>query len=133
MCPQIRRFALDVPGFGPWVVGGEHDARSLDVFARILDGIVRREPGFTPETAYLAGSQAVACTVGLVESGYVGAVPGEPTDRDLDDQFEWMLRSLPRGMAANLADGVPPPRSRTLGATEEAVDSGTGEPVAPPR
>ena len=44
---------------------------------------MRREPDLTPDTAYLVGSQAVACTVGLVTSGDVGAVPGEPTARDL--------------------------------------------------
>ncbi|MDD9369326.1 MAG: hypothetical protein PV358_04375 [Acidimicrobiales bacterium] len=75
---------------------------------------MRREPDLTPDTAYLVGSQAVACTAGLVTSGDVGAVPGEPTARDLDDHADWMIRSLLRGMAANLADEVPPPRSRAL-------------------
>ncbi len=114
VCAQVRELALRHPGFGPWAVAGDYDADALAVFDRILDGLLRREPAFTPDTAYLVGSQAVACTVGLVASGYVGSVPGEPTDHDLDDQFRWMIRSLLRGMAANLADGVPPPRSRAL-------------------
>ena len=120
ICRQVRGLALRYPGFGPWVVAGEYDDDALVVFDRILDGIIRREPAFTSDTAYLVGSQAVACTVGLVTSGYVGAVPGEPTDRDLDDQFDWMLGSLLRGMAANLADKVPPPRSRALGDPERS-------------
>jgi AcrR family transcriptional regulator len=124
VCAQVRRIALRHPGFGSWVVGGEYDAAALAVFDRILDGILRRQPGFDADAAYLVGSQAVACTVGLVESGFVGAVPGEPTERDLDDQFVWMVRSLLRGMAANLADGVPPPRSRPLGPADEAGSSG---------
>lgn len=114
ICRQVRGLAIRFPGFGPWAVAGDYDDDALAVFDRILDGLMRREPDLTPDTAYLVGSQAVACTVGLVTSGYVGAVPGEPTDRDLDDQFDWMIRSLLRGMAANLADDVPPPRSRAL-------------------
>jgi AcrR family transcriptional regulator len=118
VCRQVRELAVRFPGFGPWVVAGDYDEDALAVFDRILDGIIRREPTFTPDTAYLVGSQAVACTVGLVASGYIGAVPGEPTDSDLDDQFDWMLGSLLRGMSANLADEVPPPRSRALRARE---------------
>lgn len=114
ICRQVRELALRHPGFGPWLVAGDYDDGALAIFDGILDGVIRREPTFSPDTAYLVGSQAVACTVGLVTSGYVGSVPGEPTDRDLEDQFEWMIRSLLRGMAANLADHVPPPRSRAL-------------------
>jgi AcrR family transcriptional regulator len=114
ICTQLRRHALRAPGFGRWLVAGSYDEPALDVFDRILDGITRRDPELDRDTAYLVGSQAVACTMGLVTSDFVGAVPGEPTDDDLDDQFRWMLRSLLRGMAAHLAEGAPLPRRRAL-------------------
>jgi hypothetical protein len=49
-----------------------------------------------------------------VVSGFVAAVPGDPTDADVDAQFRWMVRSLLRGMEAQLAEGVTPPRVRAL-------------------
>lgn len=114
ICAHVRTVALAHPGFGRWLVGGEYDDATLDRFERILVGITERAPQFDRDTAYLVGSQAVACTVGLTTSGFVGAVPGEPTTADLEDQFRWMLRALLRGMAAELADGTPPPRRRAL-------------------
>lgn len=114
ICAQIRTLAIEQPGFGPWLVAGSYDQPTLRRFERILVGITRRAPQFDDDTAYLVGSQAVACTVGLVVSGFVGSVPEQPTEHDLDEQFRWMLRSLLRGMAAQLADGVPPPRRQAL-------------------
>jgi hypothetical protein len=116
VCAQLRAHALATPGFTAWLVAGEYDDGDLAVFDAILDGMTGRAPDLDRATAYLIGSQAVACTAGLVISGFAGAVPdGEPTDADLDEQFTWMLRSLLREMADNLADGVPPPRHRPLG------------------
>ena len=122
VCAQLRTRALATPGFARWLVGGAYGADDLLVFDAILDGITRREPALHRDTAYLIGSQAVACTAGLVTSGFVGAVPGgDPTERDSDEQFTWMLRSLLRGMADHLAEGVPPPRHQALGApTDQA-------------
>jgi AcrR family transcriptional regulator len=115
VCAQLRARALATPGFARWLVGGEYGDGDLAVFDAILDGMTAREPGLDRDTAYLMGSQAVACTAGLVTSGFVGAVPGgEPTDADSDEQFAWMLRSLLRGMADHLAEGVPPPRAQAL-------------------
>jgi AcrR family transcriptional regulator len=115
VCAQLRTRGLATPGFARWLVGGEYGERDLAVFDAVLDGITSREPALDRDTAYLIGSQAVACTAGLVTSGFVGAVPGgDPTDADSDEQFAWMLRSLLRGMADHLAEGVPPPRHQAL-------------------
>jgi AcrR family transcriptional regulator len=115
VCAQLRAAALATPGFATWLVAGEYGEGDLAVFDAILDGMTGRAPDLERSTAYLIGSQAVACTAGLVISGFAGAVPdGEPTAADLDDQFAWMLRSLLRGMADNLADGIPPPRHHPL-------------------
>ena len=60
-------------------------------------------------------------------SGFVGAVPGgDPTDADSDEQFAWMLRSLLRGMADHLAEGVPPPRHQALRPPPD--EPGPGDP-----
>jgi AcrR family transcriptional regulator len=115
VCSRLRALALRHPGFGTYVLAGEYDERSLAVFDAVLDELCRRAPDLDRDTAYLLGSQAFACTIGFVISGFVGAVPGEPTERDVDEQFAWMIRSLLRGMAAQLADGVTPPRRRALG------------------
>jgi AcrR family transcriptional regulator len=119
VCARLRALALRHPGFGGYVLAGEYDEQALAVFDAILHEVRAREPGLDRDTAYLLGSQAFACTIGFVGSGFVGAVPGEPTERDLDEQFGWMIRSLLRGMAAQLAEGVTPPRSRALGAGPE--------------